>query len=50
MVVNAFRRRGLKVYNASGSTIRHHKGNMPTRTGWAPATDIDFKPDVEDWE
>lgn len=50
MVVNAFKRRGVKVYKASGSTICHHRGNMPKRDGWSSVTGIEFNPEVEEWD
>ena len=49
MVVNAFQRRGVKVYKAAGNTVRHHRGNMPNR-GWAKVNEIPFHPWVEEWE
>lgn len=48
MVVNAFLRRGVKVYNASGSTIQHHCGDMPPR-GWAALESLKFYDEVEEW-
>lgn len=50
MVVNAFKRRGVKVYNASGNTVCHHKGDMPEREGWSTASGLLFKSEVEEWE
>lgn len=49
MVVNAFRRRGVKVYKASGSTVWHHQGFMPFR-GWGNAPEVPFNSLVEEWE
>lgn len=49
MVVNAFKRRGVKVFNASGATIFHHL-NMPKREGWSSVTSLEFNPQVEDWD
>lgn len=46
IVVNAFIRRGAKVCETRGSTIRHHK-NMPERTGWTAVTPLSFSPEVE---
>ncbi|WHY63272.1 ComEC/Rec2 family competence protein [Cytobacillus firmus] len=46
IVVNAFIRRGAKVFETRGSTIRHHK-NMPARTNWNSLTPLTFNPDVE---
>ena len=48
MVVNAFWRRGVKVYNASGYTIRHHCGDMPSRN-WSSSVPVEFNEQVEDW-
>lgn len=48
MVVNAFLRRGVKVYNASGYTIRHHRGDMPSR-GWPASEQLKFYDKVEEW-
>lgn len=50
MVVNAFIRRGTKVYKASGSTICHHRGNMPVREGWSSVESTKFNTDVEEWD
>lgn len=50
MVINAFKRRGVKVYKASGSTICHHRGTMPKRDGWSSVTGIEFNPEVEEWD
>lgn len=46
VVVNAFLRRGAKVFETRGSTIRHHK-NMPERTGWNTLTSLSFNQNVE---
>ncbi|MEE1255616.1 MAG: hypothetical protein UHN47_03775 [Lachnospiraceae bacterium] len=48
IVVNAFTRRGVKVYKTDGHIIHHHK-NMPDREGWTTIQKIDFKPEVEEW-
>ena len=48
MVVNAFLRRGVKVYNASGYTIQHHCGDMPSR-GWSTSKQLEFYDEVEEW-
>lgn len=48
IVVNAFTRRGVKVYKTDGHIIHHHK-NMPERDGWTTIKKIDFKPEVEEW-
>lgn len=50
MVVNAFMRRGVKVYTASGNTICHNKGTMPEREGWSTASSMPFDPEVEEWD
>lgn len=49
MVVNAFVRRGVKVYKTDGNTIHHHR-NMPDRKGWTPITKLNFDSCVENWE
>lgn len=49
MVVNAFIRRGVKVYNASGYTIHHHN-NMPLREGWSASSTLNFSTMVEEWD
>lgn len=49
MVVNAFVRRGVKVYTTDGRTIFHKYGNMPKREGWTSLTSLEFQEDVEDW-
>ena len=49
MVVNAFVRRGVKVYTTKGQTIRHKCGDMPAREGWTSLTGLGFQEDVEDW-
>lgn len=48
MVVNAFLRRGVKVHNASGHTIQHYRGGMPSRV-WAASVSLEFFEEVEDW-
>ena len=48
MVINAFCRRGVKVYNASGHTIQHCCGDMPPR-GWSSSVPVEFNERVEDW-
>ena len=45
-VVNAFIRRGAKVYSTNGTSIRHHRG-MPPRQGWGPITALEFSERVE---
>lgn len=49
MVVNAFVRRGVKVYKTNGSIIHHHR-NMPDREGWTSISNLGFDSYVEDWE
>lgn len=49
MVVNAFIRRGVKVYKTNGGIIHHHR-NMPDREGWTSITNLNFKNEVEEWE
>lgn len=49
MVVNAFVRRGVKVYTTEGQTIHHKRGDMPDREGWTSLTSLGFQEDVEDW-
>jgi beta-lactamase superfamily II metal-dependent hydrolase len=46
VVVNAFIRRGAKVFKTQGRTVRYHK-NMPNRQGWITATPLDFSKEVE---
>lgn len=49
MVVNAYLRRGVKVYKTRGIVLCHHRGNMPSR-GWSTAPQEDFSDEVETWE
>lgn len=49
MVVNAFTRRGVKVYKTEGNVIRH-KRDMPSREGWTSLTKLEFQNNVEEWE
>ncbi len=49
MVVNAFVRRGVKVYKNDGSIIHHYR-NLPDREGWTSITKLNFDSYVEDWE
>ena len=49
MVLNAFIRRGLKVYKTDGGLIHHHK-NMPEREGWIKINKLNFNTKVEEWE
>lgn len=48
MVVNAFRRRGARVYNASGSSVQHHV-DLPLHPGWGTADPVEFDHNVEEW-
>lgn len=48
MVINAYVRRGVKVYSAKGNIIHHHR-NMPTREGWISLSKEEFNPNVEEW-
>lgn len=49
MVVNAFIRRGVKVYKTKGNIIHHHR-NMPNRLGWTALKSLEFEQKVEEWE
>lgn len=49
MVVNAFTRRGVKVYKTDGGIIHHHK-NMPGREGWSGIDKLNFNSSVEEWD
>lgn len=49
MVTNAFKRRGVKVFETKGKTITH-KHNTPDREGWSSTTPVKFYDEVEDWE
>ncbi len=50
MVVNAYVRRGVKVYsNRNGCTIHHSSGEMPERPGWYSLKKIEFNENVEEW-
>ena len=49
MVVNAFTRRGVRVYKTKGNIIHHHK-NMPNRSGWTALKPLEFEQKVEEWE
>lgn len=49
LVINAYVRRGVKVYTAKGNIIHHHR-NMPTREGWTTLTKEKFNPNVEEWD
>lgn len=49
MVVNAFTRRGVKVYKTKGNVIRHSK-NMPDREGWVSLVKLEFEQKIEEWD
>lgn len=49
MVVNAFIKRGAKVFWTKGQTIRHHH-NMPNRDGWDSLDPIQHFSEVEAWD
>ena len=49
MVVNAFRRRGVRVYKTEGNIINHSR-QMPSRPGWSSLKSLNFEEKVEDWE
>ena len=49
MVVNAFIRRGVRVFKASGSTVRHSV-EMPAREGWSAVANLNFSDKVEEWD
>lgn len=49
MVVNAFVRRGCKVYKTNGNILWHHL-NMPLRDGYHTAKQENFDIHVEEWE
>jgi beta-lactamase superfamily II metal-dependent hydrolase len=46
-VVNAFMRRGARVYATKGNTISHHSPNVPAR-GWDKADPLPFSGQVEE--
>ena len=50
MVVNAFTRRGVKVFKTKGATLCHHVGVSFNRSGWSSAVREEFNRNVEDWE
>lgn len=50
MVVNAYIRRGAKVYVTRSNTLRHYYGDMPRREGWKSANKLEFSEKVEDWD
>jgi beta-lactamase superfamily II metal-dependent hydrolase len=48
-VVNAFMRRGFKVFRTKGKMIRHHY-NMPGRDGWGAPERLQFFTKVQAWD
>ena len=50
MVVNAFKRRGIKVYSTAGNTFWHHHGDMPKRKEFHQAEQLPFFKYVESWD
>ena len=50
VVVNAYLRRGFKVYKTKGCIRRYSMGNMPAREGYSASTDrLTFSSVVEKW-
>lgn len=49
MVTNAYKRRGVKVFETKGETIRHQY-NTPNREGWVSTTPVSFYDKVEEWD
>lgn len=49
MVVNAFIRRGVKVFKTRGCGLCKHN-NMENRQGWYPCSEERFESNVEDWD
>jgi beta-lactamase superfamily II metal-dependent hydrolase len=47
VVTNAFLRRGFRVGQTKGSTIRHYSPGMPKREGWGPIPYLPFYEEVE---
>ena len=50
MVINAFTRRGVKVYKTDGNSICHHVNIPFNRQGWGPIKQEQFSNNVEAWE
>lgn len=50
MVVNAYIRRGVRVYEARSSSKWHHKGDIPGRDDYSEATPLSFSENVESWD
>lgn len=49
MVVNAYIRRGVKVYKTNGNTVCHHSGDIKAREGWRSCVKEVFNSMVEEW-
>ena len=49
MVTNAYKRRGIKVFETKGKTIQH-RHNTPDREGWTSTNPVEFYKKVEDWD
>lgn len=49
MVVNAFTRRGARVYKTNGASLWHHR-KTAAREGWSDAQKLEFNKEVEDWD
>ena len=49
MVVNAYLRRGAKVFEARKFTVCHSNG-MPQRVGWSATDSLGFQSNVEKWD
>lgn len=50
MVVNAYIRRGARVYTTGSNSLWHHFGEMPERKGWESAKKLEFTREVESWD
>lgn len=49
MVTNAYKRRGVRVFETKGKTVRHCY-NTPNREGWVSTTPVTFYHQVEEWD
>jgi beta-lactamase superfamily II metal-dependent hydrolase len=47
-VVNAFQRRGAKVFATKGSGLYQHSKDLPLRAGWRTATNLAFYEQVDE--
>ena len=47
-VVNAFKRRGAKMYATQGKALWQHSDDAPKREGWNAATELPFYEEVDD--